>query len=328
MHFESDNCIVRLRINKHLGLSDWLMAGSVILNFLGCVPCAILAAKGGQGRLMADSWWLVTERTSHELHMIFTTQCLNVYAMFLVKACICAYLMALDFGRNYRILIWTSVVIVALCNFVMMLMLHFDSSVEGECCPEAVSDATAYVPITSNIIADLIYTAAPIVYLRHIQLSKQTQWGVRIVFLLGLVGTGLSVAKIPITAKFLKSQEMMWGAMDLSICSINEVCVGIIVANLPSLRNTILNLFSESIPVSSSTAMRVSQKPTSHFDIVSSHYASKGHTKLQDDEDESERCILELGERRQNWSIMKTTRVDVRNEGATSCQISPAQKPF
>ena len=27
---------------------------------------------------------------------------------------------------------------------------------EGECCPEAVSDATAYVPIASNIIADLV----------------------------------------------------------------------------------------------------------------------------------------------------------------------------
>ncbi|XP_014553095.1 hypothetical protein COCVIDRAFT_40810 [Bipolaris victoriae FI3] len=329
---------VRLHINKHLGLSDWLMAGGVILNFLGCVPYAVLAAKGGQGRLMADPWWLVPGRTSYELHMIFITQCLNVYAMFLVKASICAYLMALDFGRSYRILIWTSVVIVMLCNFVMMLILHFaycrpyysrwDFSVKGECWPEAVSDATAYVQIASNIITDLIYAAAPIVYLRHIQLSKQTQWGVRIVFLLALVGTGLSVAKIPITTKFLKSQEMMWDAIDLSICSINEVCVGIIVANLPPLRNTILSLFPKIIPASFAKAMGVSQKPTSQFDMVPSHYASKGRTKLQDDDEESERCILELGERQRNWSIMKTTQVDVHNEDAKSCQISPTKNPF
>ncbi|EUC45544.1 hypothetical protein COCMIDRAFT_95192 [Bipolaris oryzae ATCC 44560] len=329
---------VRLRINKNLGLSDWLMAGGMILNFLGCVPYAVLAGKGGQGRLMADPWWLVPGRTSHELHMIFITQCLNVYAMFLVKASICAYLMALDFGRSYRVLIWISVVIVVLCNLVMMLVLHFaycrpyysrwDFSVEGECWSEAVSDATAYMQIAFNIITDLIYTAAPIVYLRHIQPSKQMQWGVRVFFLLALVGTGLSVAKISITAKFLKSQEMMWDAIDLSICSINEVCVSIIVANLPPLRNTILSLFSKIIPASFATAMGVSQKPTSQFDIVSPHYASKGRTKLQDDDEESERCILELGERQQNWSIMKTTQLDVHNEDAKSYQISPTRNPF
>jgi hypothetical protein len=136
-----------------------------ILNFLGCVY-AILCAKGGQGRLMADPWWLVPGRTSKELHLIFISQCLNVYGMFLVKASICAYLMALDFGRNYRLLIWASAVIVVLCNFVMMLILHFaycrpyysrwDFTVQGKCWPEAVSEATAYVQIASNILTDLV----------------------------------------------------------------------------------------------------------------------------------------------------------------------------
>lgn len=120
----------------------------------------------------------------------------------------------------------------------------------------------------------------------------------------------------------------MWDAIDLSICSINEVCVGIIVANLPPLRNTILSLFPKIIPASFATAMGVSQKPTSQFDMVPSHYASKGRTKLQDDDEESERCILELGERQRNWSIMKTTQVDVYNEDAKSCQISPTKNPF
>ena len=89
--------------------------------------------------------------------------------MFLVKASICAYLMALDFGRSYRILIWTSVVIVVLCNFIMMLILHFaycrpyysrwDFTVKQECWPAAVSEATAYVQIASNIFTDLVSTS-------------------------------------------------------------------------------------------------------------------------------------------------------------------------
>jgi hypothetical protein len=136
-----------------------------MLNFIGCIY-AILAATQGQGRLMADPFWLIPDHTSHQLHIIFITQCLNVYSMFLVKASISAYLLALDFGRSYRILIWVSAVVVVLCNFVMMLIPHFaycrpyysrwDFSVQSECWPAAVSEATAYVQITSNVFPDLV----------------------------------------------------------------------------------------------------------------------------------------------------------------------------
>lgn len=130
-------------------------------------------------------------------------------------------------------------------------------------------------------------------------------------------GTGLSIAKIPITAKFLRSEELMWDAIDLSICSINEVCVGIIVANLPPLRKTILGVFSRILPESFATAIGVSRKHNSQFNAVSLQYTSKGRTKLQDDADgESERCILKLGERQQHWNIMKTTHVSICDEAA------------
>ncbi|KAJ4295035.1 hypothetical protein N0V90_007043 [Kalmusia sp. IMI 367209] len=325
--------IVRFRISPWLGLSDWLMIGGVILNFTACIPFALLAVKGGQGRLMADPWWLVPGHTQYELHMIFIGQCLNVYSMFLVKASICAYLMALNFGPSYRILIWISVVIVVLCNFIMMLILHFafcrpyysrwDFSVKQECWPEAVSEGTAYAQIASNIITDLIYAAAPIVYLRHVQLSKQTQWGVRIVFLLALVGTALSIAKIPITYKFLRSKELMWDAIDLSICSTNEVAVGIIIANLPPLRKTINGLFARFLPASFATSMGItSRRQQSQNNPIASMYSTKGHTKLDNSaDDESERYMLELEDRKPSGSgIMKTTHVSIREGDARSQQ--------
>lgn len=309
---------VRFRIQPWLGWSDWLMIGGVMLNFISCIPFAILAANGGQGRLMADPWWLIPGKTSRQLHVIFISQCLNVYAMFLVKASICAYLMALDFGRSYRIIIWFSVAIVVLCNFIMMLILHFaycrpywsrwDFTVQGKCWPDAVSEITAYLQIASNVVTDLIYAAAPIVYLRHVQLSKRTQWGVRIVFLLALVGTALSIAKIPTTYKFLRSKEPMRDAIDLSICSVNEVCVGIIIANLPPLRKTLNGLLSRIIPASlTGNSGGASRKMNSR----TNHLSSKGHNKLPDSGDgDSERYMLEL-EDRKPAGIVKTTRVDV-----------------
>jgi hypothetical protein len=39
----------------------------------------------------------------------------------------------------------------------------------------------------TNIVTDLIYTFAPLVYISRVQLNKRTVWGVRIVFLLGLM---------------------------------------------------------------------------------------------------------------------------------------------
>lgn len=96
-----------------------------ILNFVACVPYCIYAVQGGQGRLMADPFWLEPGRISYETHIVFITQTLNVYSMFLVKGSIVAFLMALGPGRSYRIIIWISAIIVVLCNFVMMLILHF-----------------------------------------------------------------------------------------------------------------------------------------------------------------------------------------------------------
>ncbi|CAA9958518.1 hypothetical protein PTMSG1_02070 [Pyrenophora teres f. maculata] len=321
---------VRFQINIWLGFCDWLMLAGVVLNFLSCVPYAVLAAKSGQGRLMQDPWWLEPGRTSNELRYIFITQCLNVYAMFLVKSSICAYLMNLGFGRGYRGFIWVSIVVVVACNFIMMLILHFascrpfysrwDDSIDGKCWPEVVGKTLIYVDIASNIFTNLIFAAAPVVYLRRVQLSKQAEWGARIIFLFALVEIGLSIAKIPMTMKFLHSDESIWDAVDLSICSINEVCVGIIIANLPPLRRTILGFFSKLIPESYSTSLG---KHTSQYTASrGSQHTSKSHAERETIADnESECCILELNKRPQSSGIMKTTHVMIQNGAAHSNEV-------
>jgi hypothetical protein len=39
----------------------------------------------------------------------------------------------------------------------------------------------------SNILTDVVYVVAPILYLSTVQLSAKTQWGLRLVFCLGLM---------------------------------------------------------------------------------------------------------------------------------------------
>ena len=117
--------------------------------------------------------------------------------------------------------------------------------------------------------------------------------------------------------KYFQSNEILRDAVDLSICSINEVCVGIIVANLPPLRRTILGLFSKFLPESCSINMgkHTSQYTTSQ----GSPYNSKSHVERETITDnESERCILELKGRPQSSGIMKTTHVMIHNGDAHS----------
>lgn len=134
-------------------------------------------------------------------------------------------------------------------------------------------------------------------------------------------GTAISIAKTFITYRFLRSQELMWDAIDLSICSINEVCVGIIVANLPPLRKTILGLTSRVMPSKYVTSVGGSRK---HTHQTSSHFSSRGRTRLDDkDDDESERHILELQDRKQGVGIMKTTQADVQGDGRSQRTLSP-----
>jgi hypothetical protein len=44
-----------------------------------------------------------------------------------------------------------------------------------------------YSGAATNILTDLIYTVAPLMYISRVQLPNRTLWGVRAVFLFGLM---------------------------------------------------------------------------------------------------------------------------------------------
>jgi hypothetical protein len=107
----------------------------------------------------------------------------------------------------------------------------------------------------------------------------------------------------------------------MSTCSINEVCVGIIIANLPHLRKITLGLFSDIIPSYFATTMRESTRMQNGRSYqTSTMHTSNDHTKLDNPpDDESGRYILELEDRKFS-RIMKTTQVSLRDDDAMSQQ--------
>ncbi|KAL5398726.1 hypothetical protein PMIN02_001251 [Paraphaeosphaeria minitans] len=133
------------------------------------------------------------------LKWLWFSQLFNLYGMALIKLSICAYILMLDFTKAYRIIIWLSVVIHVGNNFVFPSVIllgecqpiskHWDvaGTQPGSCWGDKPKVISGYSGAATNILTDMIYTVAPLVYISRVQLRKATLWGVRTVFLLGLL---------------------------------------------------------------------------------------------------------------------------------------------
>jgi hypothetical protein len=209
--------IVRYQASR-MGPSDWLMiVGAVRPHLVGgtdtghadkirqtlCnsgIAVAIFSSFHGAGRLLRDPFWEkdTENKMRYQNQLSFASQMLNIYGIFVVKLSICAYLLILDFSRCYKRVVWGTIVFITVFNFILPVILHFGSCrdfasgwdvrvVDKQCWPQIVRTSIATAQSISNIVSDLVYATAPIVYIRSIQLSRRTQWSVRAVFLMSLL---------------------------------------------------------------------------------------------------------------------------------------------
>lgn len=158
---------------------------------------AILGARDGEGRLDIDPF-LTSDQIAMAKKWMFFQRCFNLYAMLFAKLSICCYVLSLNFSRTYRITIWISLVVVvislgiipaighwALCS---PLNIRWDVRKEGRCIGgNEFKFATGYMQTVANVVTDVLYAAAPILYLRRVQLSRYTRIGVQGVFLCSIL---------------------------------------------------------------------------------------------------------------------------------------------
>ncbi|KAF9737629.1 integral membrane protein [Paraphaeosphaeria minitans] len=184
------------------------------------------------------------------LKWLWFSQLFNLYGMALIKLSICAYILMLDFTKAYRIIIWLSVVIHVGNNFVFPSVIllgecqpiskHWDvaGTQPGSCWGDKPKVISGYSGAATNILTDMIYTVAPLVYISRVQLRKATLWGVRTVFLLGLLTTAISTLKLYEMKSLNASSDATYTSVNLSIFAVSEVFVGAFTASLPPLRKT------------------------------------------------------------------------------------------
>ena len=172
----------------------------------------------GQGRHIKDPSISKPYDVLQYSYYLWISQVINLIAVAVLKYSICAYLLALKFSRVYLGIVWASILMVTVFNLVIPTLnvfcrtpfeANWNKSVHGTCFVKGglgvvytqVRRRVISVYLTrqdgpliklniqgvSNIITDVVYVVAPILYLSTIRLPRRTQWGLRIVFCLGIV---------------------------------------------------------------------------------------------------------------------------------------------
>ncbi|KAF3053903.1 hypothetical protein E8E11_011757 [Didymella keratinophila] len=118
-------------------------------------------------------------------YYVWLGQIFNLAGVAVLKFSICAYLLALKFSKVYTAIVWASILMVAVFNTILPCMgllncvpfeANWNRGVQGYCWYKGHTVLTYFQGIT-NIITDIVYVVAPILYLSTIQLARRTQWG-------------------------------------------------------------------------------------------------------------------------------------------------------
>ncbi|KAF2752118.1 hypothetical protein M011DRAFT_393212 [Sporormia fimetaria CBS 119925] len=327
---------------RKLLLCDYLLIVAAILNFTTMV-IRFKTVDYALGRHIYDPSIKMPEDIINYSYSIYLNTVINLMAVAILKYSICAYLLALKFSWIYNVVVWLSILMVTV--FVLLLPFlanvsctpfesNWNRAIPKESCWYKGPMGLTYMQGVSNCLTDAVYVIAPIIYLRSIQLPRRTQWGLRIVFLLGIVATICSIFKTIELQALLKTQDPTWDGVDLTIWAATELNVGILVASLPPLRKQFDRLFQIIIPSTGRTRSKTpggNSHPLYNFSgKFNTNVSAKNDTRVSrksvtahdHDDTSSERQILDDEERRMgDGMIVKTVGVQV-----TSSERTPSER--
>ncbi|EUC43564.1 hypothetical protein COCMIDRAFT_38501 [Bipolaris oryzae ATCC 44560] len=334
--FSSVFVAIRLGINwrnrNFFLLTDHLLWTGHVVAIAGGACCYKMAEYGG-GKHVWDPF-MTPPRLEKQLYYVWLSQILNLYGMALVKLSVCAYIFMLDFSKTFRVMIWISIVVHVGVNFVFPTVIlfgectpyskHWDvaGTKPGSCWGPEPRVISGYSGAAVNIATDLLYTMAPLVYISRIQLSKRTIWGVRAVFLCGLVTTTISALKLYEMKALANTKDPSFESVNLSIFASAEVFVGAFTASLPPLRKTFENFLRRILPASltgSSGKGSKASRQSYMLDNIEARSTAKSWPGKQETDGDSELGILPNEEAARpttnsDQAITKTTNVTVTED--------------
>ncbi|KAF2708579.1 hypothetical protein K504DRAFT_502603 [Pleomassaria siparia CBS 279.74] len=289
---------VRAKIHPRLGWSDhWITAALPLA--ITRYTFNILAAYAGQGRLDADPF-LTLAQDIRNRRLIFIAGSLNMYVMFCAKMSVCFYLLVLDLSPVYRTVTITTAYFLILNGLILPMVSHWlscnpvakrwDDTIAGHCWPAVFPVVVTSMQGAMNVITDVIYAAAPILYLRQVKLGRYTRWGVRAVFL----------------AAFLPN-----ASATVSQLSLSENSATIFIACLPPLRRTFDNVLVRILPARLKES--IAQSHIRSYNLaLPTYYSTRSNETEMSEVTESATAIPPVVENAEdaNGRIIATTNVN------------------
>ncbi|KAF2134342.1 hypothetical protein P153DRAFT_307516 [Dothidotthia symphoricarpi CBS 119687] len=315
---------ISIKNRNYFLLTDHLLWTGHVLAIIGASFC-YKTAEYGAGKHVWDPI-MTPANLEKYLRYLWFGQLFNLYGMALVKLSICAYILMMDFSKSFRIVVWLSIVLHLGINFVFPSVIllgecspiskHWDVAGKqpGSCWSAEPRVISGYSGAATNILTDLIYTIAPLLYISRVQLPRRTIWGVRAVFLLGLVTTTISACKLYEMKALRNSPDSTYTSVNLSIFAIAEVFVGVFTASLPPLRKTFEKNLRKVLP---DTVFGVTRGSRNSYAIknVASQQSSKSSKPDRDSDNDSENTMLSddhvVMSKGSDNTIMCTTQVSM-----------------
>ncbi|KAF2015173.1 hypothetical protein BU24DRAFT_424060 [Aaosphaeria arxii CBS 175.79] len=327
--------IYGFKAGRRFLVCDYLLILAQLLN-INNVGLIYPNCARGLGRHLMDPSIKKPDDILKYAYLLWVSQITNIIAVAILKWSICAYLLVLNFSKSYRIIIWLSILMITVFNFLIPVLTLFgctplesnwNPGITKKKCWARGTLPLSYTQGVSNILTDVVYAVAPIVYLASVQLSKRTQWGLRVVFLLSVIGTVCSIFKTIELKVIVKTMDPTWDGINLTIWSSAELSVGIFIACLPPLRKPFDRVFKKILPSTLTGSHKTPQygygygRSTNRNDIRMSNFGGsrvpKNAHPLESNvspDDESERAILEDEESGKSGGITRTTKVTVVEE--------------
>ncbi|MCJ1306992.1 hypothetical protein MMC25_000636 [Agyrium rufum] len=268
---------------KHVDLnaSDWtILAGTVLM--IGITVCLIIEAALGEGKhvyVVPLNQLIALSKTSYAGAILysFTLPCIKISILLLYRA--------LFPGRGFSIVTYLIGSLVVMWGIVVFIFAVYPCNpikgfwnfyIPSKC----INPKTFYIATTfPNIFTDIAILCLPIYKVWDLQMPLKQKMFVVVMFLTGSLACIASIVRLVFVYQFDEA-DVTWTSEGLGLWSSIEISIGVISANLPTLRPII----SLAIPKSWAGSKGISDKTgTSHHKGTTHHSSSSGSMRSEKD---------------------------------------------
>ncbi|KAK4446709.1 hypothetical protein QBC34DRAFT_469259 [Podospora aff. communis PSN243] len=197
----------------------------------------------GAGRHLGD---IPLQKLGAGLKLNFVSQPIYLIAICVVKLTVGAMLLRIASVNFYKRLIislmvfmalWTTLCVVTLLLQCTDIRALWDPTVPMNCWGEDTLHGLSYSNLAVSLFTDLAFALfIPVPMLWHLNVNRRTRLSLFAALGLGTFACAAAVVKIPYLVNYGKTGDWLWDSRDITIWTIVECNVGIVAANLPSLR--------------------------------------------------------------------------------------------